>query len=257
MDLLNIALVLVLAGVAAYVQTLTGFAFGLLMMGGIGILGLLSLPDAAVIVSILTLINAVQVVWRGWRDVAWNEFGLAIGPSLVLIVVGYLVLEGMADINLVGLRLLLGLVIVAASIQLILRPHPLLKRSSSQSFILAGALGGFLGGMFSTAGPPLIYHFYRQPFPQASVRNTLVLIFGVNASFRLVLVGATGNFPFNAAWWALLAAPMVTVATYAAKRWPPPLSVLTWRRVAFSLLLLSGLSLAVPALARLSIAASW
>ena len=34
---------LVLAGAAAYAQTLTGFAFGLITMGGVGLTGLLSL----------------------------------------------------------------------------------------------------------------------------------------------------------------------------------------------------------------------
>ncbi|WP_127752283.1 TSUP family transporter [Devosia sp. 1566] len=256
MDPLNVAMLLVLAGAAAYVQTLTGFAFGLLMMGGIGILGLLPLPEAAVIVSILTVVNATQVLARGWRNVAWSEFRLAIGASLLLVVLGYFMLEWLADANLDGLRLLLGAVIVGASIQLILQPHPLPNRSSSGSFVLVGALGGFLGGMFSTAGPPLIYHFYRQPLPAAAIRDTLVLIFGVNALFRLSLVGLTGSFPYEASWWALLAAPVVTATTYAAKRWPPPFAVLTLRRVAFSLLLLSGVSLAAPAIWRLGFAAA-
>ena len=44
---------LLLAGAAAYAQTLTGFAFGLITMGGVGLTGLLSLADAAMIVSML------------------------------------------------------------------------------------------------------------------------------------------------------------------------------------------------------------
>ena len=109
MDIVSLAGLLLLAGVAAYVQSLTGFAFGLLMMGGIGMMGLVPLPDAAVIVGILTLVNAAQVLSRGWRDVAWAEFRLVIGPSLILLVGGYFLLERLADINLDGLRLMLGL----------------------------------------------------------------------------------------------------------------------------------------------------
>jgi uncharacterized membrane protein YfcA len=248
MEPLSITLLLLLAGAAAYIQTITGFAFGLLMMGGIGMLGLISLPDAAVIVSMLTLVNAAQMFLRGWKDVAWNQFRVAIGPGLISLALGYFLLEQIAGANLNGLRLLLGLVIVAASIQLILQPHPLKQPSSTGSFAVVGALGGFLGGMFSTSGPPLIYHFYRQPLHPAAIRDTLVLIFGVNAIFRLTLVGASGNFPLPAIGWALLAAPVVTATTYVAKRWPPPIAVLTLRRVAFSLLLLSGLSLAIPAI---------
>ena len=67
---------LLLTGIAAYAQTLTGFAFGLITMGGVGLSGLLSLPDAAMLVSLLTLVNATQMLLKGWRDVAWREFGL-------------------------------------------------------------------------------------------------------------------------------------------------------------------------------------
>jgi len=40
----------------------------------------------------------------------------------------------------------------------------------------------------------------------------------------------------------LLAIPVVMAATYAARRWPPPLSPKTLRRIVFSLLFLSGVS---------------
>jgi hypothetical protein len=40
---------------------------------------------------------------------------------------------------------------------------------------------------------------------------------------------------------------MVIAMTFIARRWPPPLSEMTLRRLAFGLLLLSGLALAVPA----------
>ena len=251
MDIASLVWLLLLAGAAAYVQTLTGFAFGLLMMGGIGMLGLIPLTDAAVIVGILTLINAIQVLLKGWRDVAWREFRLIIGPSLLLLVAGYFLLEYLADTNLDGLRLVLGVSIIAASVQLSLQPHPKAERSAPGTFVVAGALGGFLGGMFSTAGPPLIYHLYRQPLAPASIRETLVLVFGINALLRLVLVGLSGNIPHGTVWWSLLAVPVVIALTHAAKRWPPPLSPLTMRRVAFFLLLMSGLSLAIPALLKL------
>lgn len=66
------------AAVAAYVQTLTGFAFGLVMMGAIALVGLLPLPDAAAMVGMLTLVNATQMFAQGgWREIARHEFGLS------------------------------------------------------------------------------------------------------------------------------------------------------------------------------------
>lgn len=66
----GLAGLLVLAGLAAYMQTLTGFAFDLITMGGIGLSGLMPLPDAAVLVGCMALVNAAQVLARGRRDIA-------------------------------------------------------------------------------------------------------------------------------------------------------------------------------------------
>ena len=108
-----------------------------------------------------------------------------------------------------------------------------------------------MGGMFSTAGPPLVYHFYRQPMPLVTVRETLVTVFALNAVFRIGLVVLSGNLPSGSTLTGLLAIPVVMGATYAARRWPPPVAATTMRRIVFVLLFLSGVSLGAPAVAHL------
>lgn len=243
---------LAFAGLAAYMQTVTGFAMGLVMMGAMGLTGIMHLPDAAVLVSVMTLSNALQVLAKGWRDVAWREFRLVIVPSLATLFAGYFVLEGLAGSSLDWVRLALGAVIVASSIQLLFKPHPLPERSPAGSFVFFGAVAGVMGGLFSTSGPPLVYHLYRQPLRHVTIRETLVMVFAVNAVVRLVTVAASGNLPPVSTWWTLIAVPTVALSTFIARRWPPPVSTLTLRRGAFALLLLSGLSLGLPALTRLA-----
>ncbi|MDO1582849.1 TSUP family transporter [Rhizobium oryzicola] len=242
---------LLIAALAAYMQTLTGFALGLIMMGGVGLTGLLPLPDAAVLVSLLVIVNAAQVLARGWRDIAWPQFLPALAASLVFQAIGYWLLNLMASASLDWVKLVLGLVIVVSSIQLSLKPEALQQLSSSVSFAGFGAIAGVMGGMFSTAGPPLIYHFYRQPLRPAVVRETLVAIFATNAVVRLGIVAGVGKLPSASFWWGLLAIPVVIGATWLAKRFPPPLSPLAMRRLAFLMLFLSGLSLALPSILRL------
>ena len=247
---------LLLTGVAAFTQTLTGFAFGLITMGGIGLTGLLSLPDAAMLVSILTLVNAVQMLLKGWRDVAWREFWLVMAASIPMLFAGYALLEWLAGTRADILRLILGLVIIVSSLQLARRPEPLARRSGDPSFLFFGAIAGLMGGLFSTAGPPLVYHFYRQPIAMVKVRETLVTVFALNAVFRTGLVAFSGNLPSGSVWSGLLAIPVVMGATYAARRWPPPVSPAMMRRIVFILLFLSGVSLGAPSLIHLLRASS-
>ena len=136
---------LVLTGAAAYAQTLTGFAFGLITMGGVGLTGLLSLPDAAMIVSVLTLVNATQMLLKGWRDVAWREFSFVMTASIPLLFVGYWLLEWLAGTQADVLRLILGCVIIVSSLQLARKPEPLAKRSKDGSFLVFGAIAGLMG----------------------------------------------------------------------------------------------------------------
>lgn len=239
---------MVIAGVAAYVQTLTGFAFGLVMMSAIGLLGLTSLAEAAVIVGSLSVVNSVHILARGWQYIAWREFWIVIGPTLAATVAGFGLLQYFAATNLAVLQLALGVVIIVAGSQLLLKPDPSPERSSVGRFIAAGAAGGLLGGMFSTAGPPLVYLFYRQPMPLAAIRVTLVLVFTLSLVLRTMIVVGTGSFPYLAVAWNLLVIPAILAATEVAHRWPPALSPRTLRSLVFILLLTSGLSLTAQAL---------
>ncbi|MGB3815093.1 MAG: TSUP family transporter [Shinella sp.] len=244
----DVAVFVALAFVAAYVQTLTGFAFGLLLMGGLALTGLVPLPEAAIVVSLLTLANAVVVLARGWRDIAARPFLLSLAGGLPMVVAGYALLTLLASSSLSMLRLILGLAIIVSSLQLIRRPSPLAQPSGGPAFVFFGGLGGVMGGLFSTAGPPLVFQFYRQPLPHRVIRETLVAIFSLNSLFRLGLVAVHGDWHNHALLWAAAGLPAVLVSTYLARRWPPALSARTLRFAAFGLLLLSGVSLIAPAL---------
>lgn len=251
MDTASLVVLLLLAAGASYVQTLTGFALGLLMMGGVGLTGVVPLPDAAVLVGILGLVNAAQVLAKGWRDIARREFLLVIFVSLAFLVLGYWLLGLLVAASLDWLKLTLGGIIILSSLQLLLRPVPFETPSGAGSFVFFGAIAGIMGGLFSTAGPPLVYHFYRQPLRPVAIRETLVAIFAVNGMLRLMLVGLAGDMPSSSFWWGLLCIPVVMAFTALARRYPPPLTPTGLRRVAFCLLFLSGLSLAAPAFLKL------
>lgn len=248
----SLVLFLAIAGVAAYVQTMTGFAFGLVMMGALALTRLMPLPDAAVMVGVLTLVNAGQMMLHGgWHHVVRRELCLILCASLPSVVAGFFLLEWLADTRADLLKLVLGLVIILSSLQLAVQRRALRRRSPGRSFIGFGIVSGLMGGLFSTSGPPLVYHLYRQPLPAAQIRETLVAAFGAAQVVRLSLVVGTGNVPPLSTFAGIAAVPVVMGMTYAARRWPLPLSARMQKAVVFVLLFLSGLSLALPSLLRL------
>lgn len=240
-----------IAALAAWVQTLTGFALGLILMGATGALGLMPVPQAAAITSLLVLVNAVLVLSRGWRDIDRPALRLILLGAVPALIAGFFLLGWLAGMALGLLQLLLGLVIAGSAAQLAARPKLRETRSSPVTFFLSGLIGGLMGGLFATTGPPVIWHLYRQPMPLAAVRVTLVATFFLTQLLRTSLVIGSGGITLPLLISAAGAAPAVILGTWAVRRFPPPVQPSTIRKAALVLLFLSGASLIVSSLGKL------
>lgn len=238
-----------IAGVAAWIQALTGFAFGLILVGTVGLLGLIPLPEVAILSSLMVLFNGAMVLRVDWREIDRHGLGLLMLGSLPGLLIGYALLLYLATSAISALALLLGALIVFASLQMLHRPRQRTDRSGPASFVATGVAGGIMGGLFSTAGPPIIWQMYRQPFSHVMVRSTLVAVFFLNALVRLGLVFATTGVSMKVWVAAAGAVPMVWGGTLIAQKFPPPVPPIVLRRTAAALLLLSGLALCLPPLA--------
>ena len=131
---------------------------------------------------------------------------------------------------------------MACAVLLVARAEPLPRLSSRGSFVF-GSVSGLLGGLFSSAGPPMVYHLYRQPLPLASIRNSLLILFSFNAMARLGLVTSQGQFQASSFWLSAQALPLVIAVTWAARRYGSAGSMKTIRRMVFVLLLAAGAGL--------------
>jgi len=116
------------------------------------------------------------------------------------------------------------------------------------SFFVSGALSGRCGGLFGIAGPPVIYQCYRQPMPQVAIRNMLILLFAATSGMRTLFVALRGQLDLEILVLTAWAIPVVALATYVGRRWPPPLSPLAMRRLAFAALMVIGGGLIVSEL---------
>jgi uncharacterized membrane protein YfcA len=92
------------AALAAWLQTLTGFALGMILMGGAGLLGLMPLPQAAMVTSILVVTNGALVLWRGWREVDRRILALTLCGSLPTMLIGFGLLYWLAARAVGGLQ---------------------------------------------------------------------------------------------------------------------------------------------------------
>ncbi|OUR74945.1 hypothetical protein A9Q75_19610 [Colwellia psychrerythraea] len=231
--------------VATYVQTVTGFALGMIVMGAVTVSGLVPIAFTSVIISTVTLFNCLFVLKGEFRTFDYSlaaKTCIGIFPGLFI---GLILLDYMSSSFGELLQLLLGLTIIIAGLLIILKPKPLKKKSQGWAFGLSGVASGLLAGLFSMGGPPLVYLFYRQPLELKTIRLCLLSVFLVSSVSRITMVGFQGGLSWNMLYFSLLCMPVVMTFSWVGKHFPPPLSATNMRRVAFTLLIVIGLSLII------------
>ena len=231
--------------VATYIQNLTGFAFALILLGMVSVLRLASVPDAANAATLLTLANTVSYLRLHPLKPQWRVVQPAIVPSLIGVAVGVALLAWLSSNAALALRGILGIAIVACALLLLFSAAPRATLAGRGRFRLVGALSGLMGGLFSSAGPPLVFHMYRQPLPRDVIQQCLVLMFGINQLLRLALILASGRFTQHSLLLGLSAFPVVYAVTWWQHRHPPSMTASTSRPVTAGLLMLAGVSMII------------
>lgn len=228
---------------ATYVQNLTGFAFSLILLGLVGLLQLAQIHDAANAATVLTLVNAaVYFRQRGLRP-EWRLMKPAMPGSWLGVALGVAALHWLSAHAVDGLRMLLGAAILVCAALLLRRGPALPQVSRPATFALIGTLSGLLGGLFSSAGPPLVYLMYRQPLARELVQQCLILMFALNALLRLALVLAGGDFSREALLLSAGAVPVVYAINTLQHRYPTRLEPRRIQLLVGLLLMLTGVLL--------------
>jgi uncharacterized membrane protein YfcA len=235
--ILGFALILL---VASYVQSIAGFAHGLIVMGSVTLLGLAPVAFTAVVIS-MTGFASILMALVGRRGHINEQIFLRACLGLVpMLLVGLALLHFLDHGASKTLQRILGSVILLGGGLGMIKPRPRSERAANWQDTVAGALSGILGGLFSTSGPPLIYHFYRQPDRVDVIRSTLLAVFLISSSSRIILVIWEGSFEVNMLYLSLMTLPIVALGTYLGRKFPPPFSERGMRRLAFGLLMVLG-----------------
>ncbi|WP_028221840.1 sulfite exporter TauE/SafE family protein [Paraburkholderia oxyphila] len=248
----KVLVLIALIGAASYFQTITGFGLGMIVMGATSGFDLAPVASIATLLSLVTLTNSATALHGKLHHIDWRAVGAATLGALPSVVVGVLLLNYLSASASGVLQLLLGGVVLYGGLSAALRPTPLAQRSGDRSFFVSGLCGGLLSGMFGVSGPPLIFQFYRQPLKLVEIRCALILIFAVTAFTRVLFSVYEGKLGSSICVQAMLAAPVVMLMTLAARRYPPPLSSIATRRLAFGVLMAIGASLVLCAVRALT-----
>jgi uncharacterized membrane protein YfcA len=226
--------------VGSYVQSVSGFAMGLIVIAVVGASGIISLPVLTAAASLITVVNVAVALKGHTQHINKRIFIWLAAGQLPAIGVGVWILTWLDRDAQNVLELLLGLFITLGSLSMMLKPRPLAAPSANWACLTAGLAGGVVGGMFSASGPIMGWFNYRQPLPLAVIRATLLCSFALTTSTRTIVVGVQGGLTSEVLWLSAVAVPLVVLGTWLGREMPPPVSEETIKQGAFALLLVIG-----------------
>jgi len=234
--------------IGSYVQSVAGFALGMIVIAVAGASRTVPLPVLTAAASLISLLNVALALVGHTQAIHRRIFlWLALG-QMPAIALGVWLLTWLDRDARWVLELLLGSFITLGSLSMMLKPKPLAAESSSRACFAAGLAGGVVGGMFSASGPIMGWFNYRQPLELTVIRATLLCSFALTTSTRTVIVGLEGGLNADVLLLTAAALPLVLAGTWLGRELPPPVSEVTLKRMAFGLLLVMGLSLVAGAI---------
>ncbi len=239
--------------VAAFTQGATGFGFGLVAMSVLP--HVLGIRQAVPVVAVFSLFVGAVVLW-GWRqhlrprEIAPILLGEVVGTPL-----GVLFLTSVEPRVVTGA---LGLLLVAwsgghlvseASSGAPARRGAAARPPPSRAWgVLAGFLGGTIGGAFNTGGPPVIVYATARRWEPGAFQANLQVVFLFNTVLQLGLLSARGFVTREVLRLDLIGLPVllagVVTGALVARRIPAT----AFRRVVLALLVVFGLVLLVRSL---------
>ena len=141
---------------ASYIQSVTGFGFGIIAM--IFLPSLLLYTEANVLSSILSTVTSALVVIAMHRKTSWKNL---IFPLLGSTVANYLAITFVKSAKNELLTLLLGFALFALSIYFFFFSNKIKIKPTWYIGLIVGSISGVMSGLFSIGGPPVVIYYMQ------------------------------------------------------------------------------------------------
>lgn len=167
---------------SGFVQSVTGFGFGLVSMALLPLL--LGFDDAYAVVSVVVLVVCVMTLMGNIRYYRWRQGLSLLISSCLTVPVGFYV---MRNVPKEWLLRSLGVLICAYALREVLMSRVRPFKISEKYGSVMGAISGVLSGAFHAGGPPAVIYAYAQDWTKEHIVALLQVIFLTGALIRLVL----------------------------------------------------------------------
>ena len=231
----EILAVIALAGVAALIQSMTGFGFALLIVPPLVLL--LGPREAVVLANVLGTAIAAVMLLGLHREVQWKTASVLIGASVLGLPVGLLALTQLdPDV----LQVLIAATVIVFTV-LLIRGYSLGSRITLQGSLAAGIFAGVLRTSTSMAGPPVVLYLQGTRMPSGVFRSTITAFFFLSGLAGVAVFTIEGTLDARLGLTGLAATPAVLAGLLIGARLYERVGEARFRGVVFAVLIASAL----------------
>ena len=180
-------LIAVIALVASYTQSVTGFGFGIVAM--IFLPSLLLYTEANVLSSMLSTLTSALVLITTYRKINWKNL---VFPLIGSIFTNYLAITFIKTQENQTLILLLGIALFALSLYFFFFSEKVKIKQTWYTGLLAGILSGVMNGMFSIGGPPVVVYYLQSEDDPENYLATISAYFVLSGFISIGMKLASG-----------------------------------------------------------------
>jgi uncharacterized protein len=209
----DIAVMLAIVLLAGVVTGISGFGFGLVSVATLATVR--SLPEAVVMVNVIALFVCSYNLWTVRRDLNWRDALPLILSSLPMAVVGVYLLQ---TLDARWIEWMLAAAILAGCVVALWSPKAVMLQKPYPGSIVAGMLGGLLGGVLASGGPPVVLYCLLRGWDKSAMKAVLSGYFAVIAVWRLIVLATQGVATANSALLGLILLVPSFVGTYLGVR---------------------------------------
>ena len=238
MDLITSVIMVLVVGLGFFVQTITGFAGGLIAFPIF--LLVTDLHEATAILSIFFFAYSVILLYKNWEFVNRKIIARVALGTIIGLVIGVAVLK-LADLLI--LKKLLGLF----TILFVIHSYFQNKKSHKINKLgwLFGFLGGFFSGLFSAGSPPYVAYIYNKLNKPETIRATIIAALAIINFLRIPLIIYTDILTYDIFIKSLFLFPVFFLSLYLGNKFFNRISQDTFKNMVRVLLIITGLMLII------------
>lgn len=226
---------------AYFIRGITGFGSGLLSVPLLALI--IPLQTVVPLILVLDLSASLLMTRKARADVEWQEIIPLLPTSLIGIVIGVSLLVSLPrEPLLTGLALF----VILFGLRYLLNIHGDRLVSKIWS-IPTGLIGGLIGALFGTGGPPYVVYLAHRISEKSQLRATFSGLFMLDGSIRVITFITMGLLGISLLPLIILSAPVMMLALYLGSRIHVGISNRQMLMLVGTLLLISGGSLLVKA----------